>query len=113
MAERVSYREPSLPTHSFQKQEQLSSLEEHRKLLEDHFCHVGSSFLGTTKSYCEIVSATARKIGAQQSAGATTSEMEKAIVSQVWEQTRERMTEEQRVELECCRIKELAKRLVR
>src|SRR5579872_1716441 len=82
------------------KEDQLSWLAEHRTELEDHFCQVGSHFLGKTRSYHEIVRATARKIGAKFPIFATTAEIETAIVSHILRNILDQMTDEQRAEVE-------------
>lgn len=88
-------------------EDQLSWLNTNRDSLKDHFNWVGSSFLGRRKSYDEIVSDTARKIGAQVTASSSTADVEKAIMVRVWEKASAKMTEAQRAELEA-RIKEIA-----
>jgi uncharacterized protein YaaW (UPF0174 family) len=79
--------------------EKLAWLDAHRNDLEDHLRWVGSSLFGKRRSYREIVLDTAKKVGAPHPEVAATPAVEQAIVSQVWKQAVERMTEEQRAQV--------------
>jgi uncharacterized protein YaaW (UPF0174 family) len=77
----------------------LTWLDRHRNELEDHLRWVGSSLFGKRRTYREIVLDTAKKIGAPHSEADLTTAVEQAIVSQVWSQALNGMTEEQRAKV--------------
>jgi uncharacterized protein YaaW (UPF0174 family) len=87
--------------------EQLCWLESHRHELEDHLSWVGSHLFGKSRSYLEILRATAAKIGATHARNAGTAMVEQAIVFRAWQNAVEKMTDQQRAELRA-KFEELA-----
>ncbi len=87
--------------------DQLCWLESHRHELEDHLSWVGSHLFGKSRSYLEILRATATKIGATHARNAGTAMIEQAIISRTWQNAMEKMTDQQRAELRA-KFEELA-----
>jgi uncharacterized protein YaaW (UPF0174 family) len=78
--------------------ERLRWADANRKGIEAEFCSAGSWSFSKTRSYTEVVFALAEKIGASRD-GTSIADIEDAIVRKVWKDTTDKMSAEEREEL--------------
>jgi len=74
---------------------QAAWLDKNREKLEDEFCGVGSWTFGSTRTYGEIVRDLAQKMSLSCPSGSDTPDIERAILTKVWNDAVAKLTPEQ------------------